>query len=585
MSLEPKPTRKRFRPPKPRTQPLKRGRACLNCRHLKIRCDGMRPVCGNCMRVPKGESCKFTDPLSKANLEHHAAGSSQFSEKLFVNESHSGYVSTPMSSFSEISSDGQSESRSNYSSNEQEPPFETIQLLLQTFLPHATQFGFALHIERFTNATLIPQIPFGNTLRPSQSLLYAVYLWGAHLSPPGPLFDLKPTFLRRALQATSTEICTHNDTAHALQMIQAHILLGNYFLMQKRLLSAQLHANAAATLAMSYRLHKLGSAVSASPSPMLHGTLYLDSLDELDAHLTPAQDSVEEGERVRCFWAVVSLQTSINLASQSDSQSMGLNSCLLECLGREIDTPWPMQIMESELMEGYRSADNYEGETIQRFMMNEPSGGPHPVSHVQATVLLHHSMRFSTKWASDIQFAEFSTSMNSYTSLSTRITQFWNELPPAYHSCAPELILTHTLLAAASLSLHRPFVAFDPTAQTKCLAAARAIIQSLHVPTSPKTATTVNPILSTLCALACDVLLDELERTRTMWAEWAAAPIMALDVDVLLPNLPVCEQESVLLMDLQEGIGILEMYASGSPLAEHQLKGIQQRHNSHYASL
>ncbi|KAK7024796.1 hypothetical protein R3P38DRAFT_2626189, partial [Favolaschia claudopus] len=399
MSMEPKPTRKRFRPPKPRTQPLKRGRACLNCRF--VRCDGMRPVCGNCTRVPKGESCKFTDPLSKANLEHHVAGNSQFTEETFESDSHSGYLSTPMSSLSEISSDGQSEARSNYSSNEaSEPPFETIQQLLQNFLPHATQLGFVLHIERFTNATLIPQIPFGNILRPSQSLLYAVYLWGAHLSPPGPLFDLKPTFLRRALQATATETFTHNDSVHALQMIQAHILLGNYFLMQKRLLSAQLHANAAATLAMSYRLHKLGSAVSASPSPMLHGALYLDSLDQLDAHLTPAQDSVEEGERVRCFWAVVTLQSSLSLASESDSQSMGLSSCLLECLGREIDTPWPMQIAEYELMEGYRSADNYEGEVIQRFMMMEPSSRPHSVSHVQATVLLHRSMRFSTKWTS-----------------------------------------------------------------------------------------------------------------------------------------------------------------------------------------
>ncbi|KAK7024797.1 hypothetical protein R3P38DRAFT_3532570 [Favolaschia claudopus] len=169
------------------------------------------------------------------------------------------------------------------------------------------------------------------------------------------------------------------------------------------------------------------------------------------------------------------------------------------------------------------------------------------------------------------------------TAISTRIAQIWSTLPPAYPSCTPELILTHTLIAAASLSLHRPFVSFDPAAQTKCLAAARTIIQSLHVPTSPETAITVNPVLGTVCALACDVLLDELERTRTMWAEWAAAPIMA-DVDVSLPSLPLCEQESVLLMDLQEGMGILEMYASGSPLAEHQLNGIQQRHNSHYAS-
>ncbi|KAK7019632.1 hypothetical protein R3P38DRAFT_2975538 [Favolaschia claudopus] len=38
-----------------RRPPLKRGKACLNCRHLKIRCDGVHPICGPCIRIPKDD--------------------------------------------------------------------------------------------------------------------------------------------------------------------------------------------------------------------------------------------------------------------------------------------------------------------------------------------------------------------------------------------------------------------------------------------------------------------------------------------------------------------------------------------------
>ncbi|KAJ7196833.1 hypothetical protein GGX14DRAFT_472931 [Mycena pura] len=55
----------RTRPPKPRAEPLRRGKACLNCRHLKIRCDGVRPVCGPCVRVPKDDECEYADVNSR----------------------------------------------------------------------------------------------------------------------------------------------------------------------------------------------------------------------------------------------------------------------------------------------------------------------------------------------------------------------------------------------------------------------------------------------------------------------------------------------------------------------------------------
>ncbi|KAJ7227720.1 hypothetical protein B0H12DRAFT_1148679 [Mycena haematopus] len=562
MELDP-PKPKRIRPPKPRTQPLKRGKACLNCRHLKIRCDGVYPVCGNCVRVSKDEPCRYADPLSRKNLRSHLddgngrAGSSSLCGGVDVESGYSSpgvEFSTPAS---EVSSD------SNHSSTE--PPFETIQLLLQYFLPHAVQIGFFLHVDRFRNSTLLPQIPFGDVLRPCHSLLYAVYLWGAHLCQSGPIFELKPLFLRRALESVSTEICVHRDSVHAIHTIQAHVLLTNYFFLHRRFLPAQVHAHAAATLALGYRLHRLGTAPPPASSSIQDG-----DFPPFDEYLAPAHDSVEEGERIRCFWAVVSLQTNLNLAFASP---IGLSSCLLESMRTTIDTPWPMQSTEYELQPGYSARDNCGRDVIRQFLAEECSV-PIPVSHVQASVLLHRTSFLTVKWSSNLKSTELSSYMDCYTWLDGRITQFSDGLPPVYLWADHDLVLTHALVAAAVITLHRPFSTLEQAARMKCIVAARAIIRVLRDTTTIPHA---NPVIGTICALACNVLMDEIQRTHLVWTEWA----QTLDVNTL----PAGEQESTLLLNLQEGMGIMRMLAAGNPLSEHQSAEIQRQYNSHYGSL
>ncbi|KAF9500741.1 hypothetical protein BDN71DRAFT_1043146 [Pleurotus eryngii] len=42
---------------------LLRGKACTNCRKRKIRCDGDRPICGQCTRATRlGDPCEYIDP-------------------------------------------------------------------------------------------------------------------------------------------------------------------------------------------------------------------------------------------------------------------------------------------------------------------------------------------------------------------------------------------------------------------------------------------------------------------------------------------------------------------------------------------
>ncbi|KIL57959.1 hypothetical protein M378DRAFT_15912 [Amanita muscaria Koide BX008] len=43
------------------SRPLKRGRACMNCRFLKIKCDGAKPTCGPCRKHPKEDDCEYSD--------------------------------------------------------------------------------------------------------------------------------------------------------------------------------------------------------------------------------------------------------------------------------------------------------------------------------------------------------------------------------------------------------------------------------------------------------------------------------------------------------------------------------------------
>ncbi|KAJ7904874.1 hypothetical protein B0H13DRAFT_2334527 [Mycena leptocephala] len=51
------------------TRPLKRGRACLTCRFLKIKCDGQKPACGPCLKRPKEEQCEYSDGPTRSRTK------------------------------------------------------------------------------------------------------------------------------------------------------------------------------------------------------------------------------------------------------------------------------------------------------------------------------------------------------------------------------------------------------------------------------------------------------------------------------------------------------------------------------------
>ncbi|KAJ7863312.1 hypothetical protein B0H14DRAFT_474920 [Mycena olivaceomarginata] len=51
------------------SRPLKRGRACMNCRFLKIKCDGIKPICGPCQKHPKDDECEYSDGPARSRTK------------------------------------------------------------------------------------------------------------------------------------------------------------------------------------------------------------------------------------------------------------------------------------------------------------------------------------------------------------------------------------------------------------------------------------------------------------------------------------------------------------------------------------
>ncbi|KAJ7627933.1 hypothetical protein DFH06DRAFT_725179 [Mycena polygramma] len=571
----------------PRSQPLRRGKACLNCRHLKIKCDGNRPMCGQCKRVPKDDPCEYTDvssrtmelenavfrlqsrinelegvagPSNLASYSHH----SSFDRHSWP----SAAVSRNDSPFASGSSAGSRSSPRATSDNSflgmEEPPLVMIQMLLDYFLPHATQFGFFLHVENFREAALLP-LDFGDALRPSPALLSTVYLWGAHLSLSQPLISSEPAFLKRAQQDISVEV-TDNNSMHFLHTIQAQVLLATYMFRNKRFLEAEVHANGAATLALGYQLHKTRSARPSTP-PLLGVP------GVLEVYSNPAQSAVEEGERIRGFWAVACLQSSLHVASRGAS----VNFSIFEASAADVDTPWPLENMDyatGRLPAGYLGQ-----ETITTFLAeNPPSSNTVPTLHAKATVLLHRASRLGGSWSPNSQPQEAASYAAGCAWLDKRITRFWESLPPLYafygdSATARTLVLAHIMTAAAAIHLHRAPASPDPEAQKKCVFAARAILACLG--DSRITGyTTAHPIVGALCVMACRVLIDEVQKAKAFRGAWGESLLVA-------PPPPGPEEVS-LAADLQDGITTMSLYAVGSPLIKYQLAKLQQHYESHY---
>ncbi|KAF8143107.1 hypothetical protein K438DRAFT_2029784 [Mycena galopus ATCC 62051] len=570
-------------------RPLRRGKACLNCRHLKIKCNGARPVCSSCIRVPKDDPCEYTDTMSRTQKLEHTVSRLQMRLKDLQNtEMPSKYRGTQKLLSASYTPSARRSSCSGSSSSSDtgstipnlmphswraslcpeivfpsslgdppgsfdsgEPTSATAKLLLESFRPHTTQFGVFLDPTRFEDVVLGPAPVV------SSALLDAVFLCGAHLSHTDSLLVWEAVFLRRARQHIATEISADMDLAHHMHTIQALVLLSTYLLRTKRFLEAEFYTNGAATLVLGHQLHRI------SVLPETSSVLGLSNMKDIKMY-TASVHAVEEGERIRAFWAVACLQTHLNFTINIARSAFGILEFALD----EIDIPWPFKI--DDYRPGFPLPAHSTQHSILHLLSEDcPPNSPRLcILHSKASLLLHHTTRLGTAWPLDLESQDSAAYMTAYHLLDRRITEFWKSLPPICAHSGDEaasrmLAVTHAVTAAAAIRLHR-CPSGVAGAQAKCLFAARAILDSLRAVTRsrPQSPVVLHPVVGALCSLACGVLIEEVKYARLFSVPG--------EKDFGL-------EEADLSALLRAGMTTMAVCAQACPLIQYQLHKLRQQ--------
>ncbi|KAJ3777922.1 hypothetical protein FB446DRAFT_783791 [Lentinula raphanica] len=560
------------------TKQLRRGKACLNCRYHKIKCDGVKPVCGSCTRLPRDEDCEYAGGPSKTKeLEQRLADlkarvrelespemtslgthtPKTFSMPTFITNSSSDYTKTSPSP------------RSTYVPllDSPEPSSSIVAMLLGNFLPSAQQFGFFLHLDRFRSAAL-QQAPFGDNSRPSPALLNTAYLWGAHLSPLDALRVNETVFLKRALQQVSVEIPSAIHSTQIMHTIQAEVLLSMYFFQKNQLLEAEFHLNGAVSLAQSAGFHHIRSdRIFSSPVVSVHM--------ETEMFVPPARDVIEEGERINGFWAVYCLHRLISITLGTAPKCFGG----LDTPCREIDTPWPQEY-ELGLYNGGVSGHS----TIDRFIHDELSTFDlisDLSSYTKAVVILHSATALTHQFNRGIESEDaYAAFTNECITIDNLITRFHCSLPPfdsgdfsqsvqkqSSSSARSSLVLTHILVSCAYMQIQNLFASCGIFgALDRCLDTAQKVMSILN-DVNQLGLPPFNPILGTLCAMTCSVFGEQIARAE-MLGSWKydspgiISPSSHMDLNLLRQS-------------FKSGLTTMSILAMDSPLMRYQLGKLQ----------
>lgn len=531
----------------------------MNCRFLKIKCDGSKPICGPCLRHPKDDACEYSDGPGRSRTKALEDQVSRLEARLQELENpeastpsvklHDPYapyeprkisrspppqlflpVDTmltvgPLSPFSPTSTSSSLPSGSSGPSGPsksplrqlptnspflgtEEPSFLLIQNLMDKFLPHASEFGFFLHVPTFRQTALLTA-PFGDHARPTPALLSVVYLWGVHLSRSDALLLQEHAFLTRAVQHVATDmIGSHpNRVVHTLQ---AHILLAYYFFITGRYLEAKCQSSSAVSLALGSGLHKLRSAnVTALPA--------LGVFNEHTIRLEPHRSDIEEGERINAFWAALTLHKIITVALDPITICGAMEAPI------NVDVPWPLDM--EQYAQGQLGPDVRGNGTTKRFTYGYPSETDDSSSAARlakASILLHRTCYLAATYNPNMQQREMQGYVASFQVVTRLIEELRSQLPAlsgheAGDPMIRHLILTHALLDAALIKLHTPFSYGHSVSKQQCLSSARNIVKCGGL--NLQEVGYLNPVMGMVWMNACFIFIDEISRIRAPWTD------------------------------------------------------------------
>ncbi|KIK62051.1 hypothetical protein GYMLUDRAFT_165430 [Collybiopsis luxurians FD-317 M1] len=601
---------RRATPPGGISKPLKRGKACLTCRFLKIRCDGVRPVCGPCQRTPKDDPCEYADGPGRSRTRaleetvsrlearlreyehpdetppvalHNPYDEGQESDstvrvKVAGSSSHSippspYTVTSPLTNIASprpgtsrlclvLSLGGSSGSSDRTASAS--PAVETrialpaTSSLLEWFFKHSACFGFFLDISRFSQSALLPY-DFGHQSRPCPGLLSTVYLWGIHLSPQAHHKELEHTLLVRALRDTASDLSSSRPHPHRfIHTIQAETLLGYYFFRNGNILEAKRHSASAASLALGCGLNIFSSTQD--------NTSLIPAFPDGSAGLPASQDPVEEGERINAFWAVFTLYRDLAIAVDPPGSVCGV----FDAPGCQIHTPWPldMETYRKNILphRGASTVHNFLNHVQQREGDNQPASTSTLIT--KASILMHQAAFVAGQYHPDMPSRDAQTFFAAFQSLKHLIDGLRAQLPSLEkvdrrNSSIRELFLAHALVYGSIIRLNEIFSESDPNCRNSCVSAAQAMLHGGGI--NVVDFGCVNPIMGTLWASACHTLVREVERLRSPQGPWSSAHT-ASSQPISHPPHFRSGQEEELLASLRQGLSALTFFSSNSAL-------------------
>ncbi|KAF5338180.1 hypothetical protein D9758_014714 [Tetrapyrgos nigripes] len=477
-----------------------KGSACLHCRQRKSRCDGVRPVCGTCRLA--SNTCRYSD-----------GGPSEdqvLLEEISLLESRLEQLQNPAGSPGSMALNSPYGSPSRTKAPNLNLSSDTRRNLIRSFMPYASDFGFLLDYNRFSNTL---------SADPSQIapfLLTSIYLFGSYLSPSNDLSSMQPAFLSRSIHDAIQGFSLSNPQ-RVLYCIQAECLLAQYLFIQGRILEGKYRVGTAVSIILGSGFHKIRSA------EQLHWSSRASSSGSgigINA-LPPPRDVTEEGERINALWTVLILN---HCWSAADGSPSNISYDIPES---RIDTPWPLDTgayTRTPLPNDLRG-----GSTIQNFLSGARDSGYSLLAlHAKGAILFEQASLMLRRYRPDMNLQEATRFQTKFTSLHNVIMRFTSELPPIpsdadirqsnspsdARSTARRLLTIHTLTYVSTIQLHYTFAMQDPSSHSQVLSAALNVVSILRV-ANLDDFPFIDPIMGTLWIATVKVLTDEITRKRS----------------------------------------------------------------------
>ncbi|PFH46607.1 hypothetical protein AMATHDRAFT_69484 [Amanita thiersii Skay4041] len=511
---------------------LQRGKACLRCRKRKMRCDGIKPACQQCIKSKKSDACEYDDGKGKTRtqlLREHIVRLERrireledpdyVSSIVTLSDPHARSCSSPSSFESHESACQPSRSplpsdslftppwhELNTTPSPSSSPFvqfsgqlvgvqapvELDHILLDIFVQHQHQCGLDIHIGH-------SQCHVGQLIskRRHSSLMNAMYLWACFISRPDPLSQHEEYFLEVALKEISDGLRTVDNI---LDVIQASCLISIYFLANARFLEGGYHASAAASLAVQCGLVSQATLFSSMFNDDKAGEV-------LDSKLVLSDTRVNE--QVSTFWQVYNLDRCWSAILRKpnvlpDIEGSTFSPCLKSIDGYDLD----------------QGSARLPPPTIKAFPYQD-------ADYVTSTIQAWRA-EASTLFASATQIADScgdhkpSNIMHKIQAFEQRISQLGpalmnlDRLEDILADHRFSLVLIHTLTYTAMVQVYRPLLHEDGSSFEKCTYAARsctAIVRSL----SDQDFSFLDPIVGPCWSAIGDFLIQELDSMETTW--------------------------------------------------------------------